>query len=132
MSHEVVVWFQEKIFVTSDNLQKELDQLQQEGETMGQTDEHAPEPHAANIKVVEMNEKKLTLNIRVSYLNAFYHSPIFIMAVHWKLMHIFIKWADKHAVLCIMVKYSVLIFFIINKKNSDENVEMNRAIISVY
>ncbi|XP_045165132.2 protein kintoun-like [Mercenaria mercenaria] len=55
---------EEKLFVTSDNLQEELDKLQLEGEKMGRTDEHAPEAHSANIKVVEMNEKKLTLNIR--------------------------------------------------------------------
>lgn len=52
--------------MTSDNLQEELDKLQLEGENMGQTDEHAPEAHSANIKVAAMNEKKLTLKIRVN------------------------------------------------------------------
>ncbi|KAL4239094.1 Protein kintoun [Mactra antiquata] len=67
---------EDKLFVTSDTLQEELDQLQQEGETMGctddtqQTDGQNADGQATDgqntpeIQVTEMNEKKLTLNIK--------------------------------------------------------------------
>lgn len=54
---------EEKVFLTANNLQAELDLLQTEGEEMGRKDERAADANPAVVKVTEMNEKKLTLKI---------------------------------------------------------------------
>lgn len=64
---EICLPFQEKLFLTPDTLQSQLDDLQTEGENMGRMDEQMPDSPRAEIKVAEMNAKKLTLKIsRVS------------------------------------------------------------------
>ncbi|XP_052769097.1 protein kintoun-like [Mya arenaria] len=55
----------EKLFLTTDNLQEDLDQLQAEGKAMGQADTHKDSYHD-KVKVTEMNEKKLSLKIMKS------------------------------------------------------------------
>ena len=62
------IYFQEKLFLTTDNLNLELDQLQLEGESMGQTDlidETVEADQAPHMEVTEMNKKKLTIKISV-------------------------------------------------------------------
>lgn len=60
-----ILWFQEKVFLTADTLQSEVDQLQTEGENMGRTDDQRPGSPSMEVKVTEMNERKLTLQIQV-------------------------------------------------------------------
>ena len=56
--------FQEKLFLTENNLQSQLDQLTAESENMGQTGEQtAEEQH--KVEVTEMSSKKLHINIEV-------------------------------------------------------------------
>ena len=62
MAH--LIWFQEKLFLTENNLQLQLDQLEAESGAMGQTDEQTGQPQT-KLEVTEMNSKKLTINIEV-------------------------------------------------------------------
>ena len=50
--------------MTETNLQLQLDSLEAESETMGQTGEQTAEQEA-RVEVTEMNPKKLTINIEV-------------------------------------------------------------------
>lgn len=56
------------MFLTADTLQTQLDQLQTEGENMGRTEDPRPDSPSMEVKVTEMNERKLMLQIRVSFL----------------------------------------------------------------
>ena len=61
--------FQEKLFLTTDNLRLDLEQLQLDGERMGKTDlvdETIETEQAPHVEVTEMNKKKLTIKISVS------------------------------------------------------------------
>jgi len=60
------------LFLTTDTLQHQLDELQREGETMGRMDEQRPDSPNMAINVTEMNERKLTLKIRVCTLYFLY------------------------------------------------------------
>ena len=59
------------MFLTTDTLQHQLDELQREGETMGRMDEQRPDSPNMAVNVTEMNERKLTLKIRVCTMIVF-------------------------------------------------------------
>ena len=57
--------------MTTDTLQHQLDELQREGENMGRMDEQRPDSPNMAVNVTEMNERKLTLKIRVCTMIVF-------------------------------------------------------------